>query len=154
LWWIALRLRDYLVTVGAPGMRAHVDKLWLFAAVLASRYVLRDTHGGGGNIINLALVLAALHLAAPHLAAPPLAALHLAGRGRELGAGLVLGFSLATKPVAVLFVPLLWAFGHRRAPGIALLTAAACMALALLALRQGMAPFLTWFDGSVRYAAM
>ncbi len=138
IWVIAVQIRR-LVQELAPAILDRIHWLFLFVAVLAGRYLLRDTHGGGGNLINLALILSCLDLAR---------------RDREVLAGVVLGLSLATKPVAVLVLPLLWLLGHRRAPGVAVLTAVTCMALALLALGQGMAPFLQWFDGSVAYATM
>ena len=138
IWILALRARD-LAEAYAPGIARKQHWLFLFIAVLASRYLLRDTHGGGGNLINLALILSALELAR---------------RNRELGGGILLGVSLATKPVAVLVLPLLWLLGHRRAPSVAILTAAVCMAAALGLLGQGLTPFLQWFDGSAAYATM
>ena len=138
IWILALRARD-LARVYAPAIAHKQHWLFLFIAVLTSRYLLRDTHGGGGNLINLALILSALELAR---------------RGQEIGGGILLGISLATKPVAVLVLPLMWLLGHRRAPNVAILTAVACMAAALSLLGQGLAPFLQWFDGSVAYATM
>lgn len=138
IWILARRIREMVCTY-APAVLPKLNWLYLFVAILASRYVLRDTHGGGCNLINLALILSSLEFARQH---------------REVSAGILLGISLATKPVAVLVLPLLWLLGHRRAPGIALLTAVACMGLALLLLGQGMTPFLQWFDGSVAYATM
>lgn len=121
----------------ALGVRAH----WLLAATVAlgARYVLRDTHGGGGNLINLALVLSSCAAAA---------------RGRGIAAGLLLGFSLATKPTAVLFLPLLWIFGHRRAAGVAVVAALGFTAIALAALDQGLAPLQRWATGTHAYATM
>ena len=147
LWIIARRLRDLFLPQrlskslpqGVLKSPPRLHLLYVVATVLAARYILRDTHGGGGNLINLALVLASVQLAR---------------RGDELAAGAVLGFSLATKPVAVLVLPLMWMLGHRRVPGVAVATATLYLALALLFLRQGMTPFLTWFDGSVKYAGM
>ncbi|MEE2885801.1 MAG: glycosyltransferase family 87 protein [Planctomycetota bacterium] len=138
IWILALRTRD-LVRDYAPAILPKLNWLFLFVAILTSRYLLRDTHGGGGNLINLALILSSLEFAR---------------QKREMSAGVLLGFSLATKPVAVLMLPLLWLFGQRRAAGVALVTAAACMALALSLLGQGMGPFLQWFDGSTAYASM
>ncbi len=117
--------------------RVHVT---LFAtALLASRYVLRDTHGGGGNVINLALVLGALHLAS---------------RQRDLFAACVLGASLATKPTGVLFVPLLWMFGYRRAAVLSLVVAGSLLGLALGIHGNGIAPLETWLHGTLAYGRM
>ncbi len=106
-------------------------------ALLAARFVLRDTHGGGGNAINLALALAAFACAE---------------RGRPLLGGALLGFSLATKPNLVLLVPLLLLFGHWRTALAGLAAAAACVATALLLLGQGLAPFSQWLTGTWLYA--
>lgn len=138
IWVLALRTRD-LVRDYAPAILPKLNWLFLFVAILTSRYLLRDTHGGGGNLINLALILSSLEFAR---------------RQRDLSAGVLLGFSLATKPVAMLVLPLLWLLGHRRAAGVALISAAGYMALALGLLGQGMEPFLRWFDGSTAYATM
>ncbi len=138
LYSIGLSLREFL-RQWAPKLLPNLHVILLLTALVASRYILRDTHGGGGNLINLALVLASLRLAR---------------QGREQRAGLLLGFSLATKPTALLVLPLLWFLGQRRTASTAVLTALGCMALALVCLRQDLAPFLQWFDGSLQYAAM
>ena len=138
IFMIARRLRD-LAREFTPHVLSRLNLAFAFIAVLAGRYILRDTHGGGGNLINLALILSALHAARFH---------------RETNAGLILGFSLATKPVAVLFIPYLWLLGYRRAARTALFAAAGFLLLAILLLRQGVDPFLTWFDGSVNYSGM
>ena len=132
---IALRLRIFV----PHEWQSRIHWIYLFAAVLGARYILRDTHGGGGNLINLALVLLALHDAAS---------------GREVRGGIILGFSIATKPTAILMLPFLFVLGHKRAMNATILSGAAFLGVALLALRQGVAPFLIWFDGSIRYAAM
>jgi hypothetical protein len=131
-------LRGALVR-GFPGLAPRAPLVLALTAVLGVRYVLRDTHGGGGNLINLALVLAAFTSAA---------------RGRAWTAGTLLGFSLATKPTAILMVPLLALFGQRRAAMIALAAAAAFTALALALLGQGLAPLQRWATGSYEYATM
>lgn len=138
LWGIGAWLADALRRC-APGLQRALHWLCALTAVLAARFVLRDTHGGGGNTINLALALLAL------LAA---------GRGRPWCAGALLGFSLATKPVHVLVVPLLWILGKRRAAVIAVAAALAFTALSLLLLRQGLAPLQRWAAGSLAYSAM
>jgi hypothetical protein len=129
---IASVLRSWLGNAKAPLVHA----MLLATAVLAGRYVLRDTHRGGGNLVNLALVLGALSLAQ---------------RGRGLTAAACLGFSLATKPNLVLVVPLLAALGHARVAVKALGFAAAAMGMALLLLRQGIAPLAQWAEGSWLY---
>ena len=138
LFLIARRLRDYAREF-VPAVLPRLHLLYAFVAILGARYILRDTHGGGGNLVNLALVLLAIDRARHH---------------RQMRAGVILGFSLATKPVAILVIPLLWLFGYRRAASIAAASALGFLLLALLLLRQGPSPFLTWFDGSVEYAGM
>lgn len=135
---IARRLRD-LALEHVPEALPRIHLAFAAVAVLAGRYVLRDTHGGGGNLINLALVLSCLHAIRFH---------------KPNRAGVILGFSLATKPVALLFVPYLWITGQRRAAKVAALAGLGFLLVALLLLRQGAAPFLAWFDGSVRYGGM
>ncbi len=141
LFAIGLCLRDFLRRV-APRLEArHLHLILFVTAVVALRYILRDTHGGGGNLINLALILVALKFATTDPARPVLA-------------GLLLGFSLCTKPTGILMVPLLWLFGHRRAASYSLLAAALFLGAALLIHGHGFDPFLLWFDGSVAYAGM
>ncbi|MCA8943504.1 MAG: DUF2029 domain-containing protein [Planctomycetes bacterium] len=117
--------------------RGHV--LLAITALLASRYVLRDTHGGGGNLINLALVLGATDLAT---------------RGRSHVAGIVFAISLATKPTSVLFVPLFWILGFRRTASIAVAGAGGLLGLAILVHGRGLAPLETWLHGSIEYSRM
>ena len=135
---IARALRELLGTgADPPTARAH-RWLLLGALLLLSRFVLRDTHGGGGNLINVALC--ALAFAA-------------AERGHAVRAGWWLGFSLATKPTQIWLLPVLLLLGHRRA---ALHTVAAgllCTLLSLLLLRCDPAPWLRWLDGSLQLAA-
>lgn len=66
-----------------PGLRPHASVVFALALVLVSRYVLRDTAGGGGNLVYAALALFGLELAL---------------RGREGWAGLPLALSLVIKP--------------------------------------------------------
>ena len=138
IWILGLQIRTW-VRLYMPEVLPRLNWLYLFVAILVSRYLLRDTHGGGGNLINLTLILSCLELAR---------------QKRDISAGVLLGISLATKPVAVLVLPLLWLLGHRRTLSMAIVTAAGCMGLALMMLGQGMGPFLQWFDGSAAYAAM
>lgn len=113
------------------GCRAH----WtlLITILLGSRYILRDTHGGGGNLINAALVLLCLRDAE---------------RGRGWRAGLWLGVSLATKPVTALMLPVLAMFAHGRAFFASLLFASAFLLLSFAAHGFDSAPFERWFRGS------
>lgn len=113
------------------------DWILLISLALGARYVLRDTHGGGGNLINLALVALTLSTAA---------------QGRSRRAGVWLGFSLATKPVAVLFVPLLWMFGHRRAATTAVASALAFALLSLALSRFDPSGWQRWAAGTFAYA--
>ncbi len=136
LWAIGLWARDALERL-APPLRPRLHWLLLGTAVLSARYVLRDTHGGGGNLVNLALWLTALRWA---------------DQGRSAGAAAALGLSLATKPTGLLFVPLLWLLGHRRAAAGALGCAVALTALAT-ALLGSTAPLQRWLAGTLAYAA-
>jgi len=134
--WLAATLRRY-----APALRERLPWLLVVTAVVASRYVLRDTHGGGGNLINLALALMAVLLAE---------------RGRQTSAGLLLGFSLATKPTHVLLVPLLWWFGQRRTAALSVIGAAAFTGVSLLLLVwpvMAVTAFIVWLEdgGPVLY---
>lgn len=138
LLWIGVWLKDAIAR-SAPALLPRIHVLLAIVAVLAGRFVLRDTHGGGGNLINLAMVLGSFALARTE---------------RPYLAGVVLGFSLATKPTAVLMLPLLWLFGRTRAAVTAVLAAAAFTGIALLLLGQGLAPFERWLEGSLAYARM
>ncbi|MHC4516172.1 MAG: glycosyltransferase family 87 protein [Planctomycetota bacterium] len=140
LYVIGLCLRDLLRKV-APKLEPLQHVMLFVTAVVTLRYILRDTHGGGGNLINLALILGAVRLAT-------------ADRARPLLAGIVLGFSVCTKPTGILIVPLLWLFGHRRAASFAVLAAGLFLGAALLIHGHGFNPFLAWYDGSVAYAGM
>lgn len=136
LWWIGVRLRGWLAAL-APQHLPRVHWLLLGAAAIGSRYILRDTHGGGGNLINLALVLGALHHAE---------------RGRPMAAGALLGFSLATKPTGILLLPLLLLFGRRAAAAATVLWGLSFLGLALGLLGQGLAPLERWLGGTLAYA--
>ncbi|MDA0934946.1 MAG: glycosyltransferase 87 family protein [Planctomycetota bacterium] len=107
--------------------------------VLGARYVLRDTHGGGGNTINLAFALAAFAAAE---------------RGRSGLAAAALGFSLATKPTTAFLLPVLLGLGHTRA-ALGAGFAAALFAVASLLVQgfeQGLADWGRWFEGALAYA--
>jgi hypothetical protein len=105
---------------------------------LCGRYILRDTHGGGGNLINLALALGAWHRA---------------DAGRPIQAGLLLGTSLATKPTTVLFVPLLAVLGRWRAAAASLLTALGFFFATILIDYEAPNDWLRWLRGSIAYGA-
>ncbi|MEM7199604.1 MAG: glycosyltransferase 87 family protein [Planctomycetota bacterium] len=119
----------------SPGVG--LQPLLLITALITSRYVLRDAHGGGGNLINLACALTGVALAS---------------RRATLSASVLLGLSLATKPTHALLLPLLCAFGRGRVAVGAAAAAAAWTGLALLALRQGWQPLAHWAEGTWRYA--
>lgn len=135
---LARSLHAMLNSGPAPPTAASARWLLLGSLALSARFLLRDTHGGGGNVINVALCAAAFVDAE---------------RGRDRRAGLWLGISLATKPTQLLLLPLLFVFGHRRAVGYALLTGAACALASLCLLRFDTAPWVRWFEGSLRLAA-
>lgn len=111
---------------------------WTLVAgvALLSRYVLRDTHGGGGNGINTALAFCGFTLAEAR---------------RPARAGLLLGLSIATKPTQVLFVLLLALFRRWHALGWTCLVAGAMAAVAWA--RVGSGPWIEWIEGSLAYGA-
>jgi hypothetical protein len=138
LWAIGACLARWLARLW-PDLVPRRHLLLALTAVLASRFLLRDSHGGGGNLINLALALGGLELAE---------------RGRALGGGLLLAASFATKPVTVLLLPLVWLIGQRRA---ALWSVFATLGLALVAIvvhGRGVDAFASWLRGSLAYGAM
>jgi hypothetical protein len=112
---------------------------WLMLAmlVIAARFVLRDTAGGGGNLINVAWCLLAYVDAE---------------QGRQRRAGLWLGISLLTKPTQALLLPVFWLLGHRRAVSSTTATVAGGVLLSLLLLRFDTAPWLRWLEGSLALA--
>lgn len=122
-----------------PQLLARRHLVYLFVVLLCSRYLLRDTHGGGGNLINLYFLVQASAWAMD---------------GRQRAGGLLLGLSLATKPTGILMLPLWALLGWRRGLSWAVGAGLGLVTLSLVLLRQGMAPFLRWFDGSLRYASM
>src|SRR5262245_34919030 len=54
LFACGLVLRALLAPRAPPPERAGWQWMWLATFVLLARFVLRDTHGGGGNLINTA----------------------------------------------------------------------------------------------------
>ncbi|MBL8724220.1 MAG: DUF2029 domain-containing protein [Planctomycetes bacterium] len=111
--------------------------LWALLLLLGGRFLLRDLHGGGGNLVNLWLCLAAFAAASS---------------GRERLAGLWLGCSLATKPTQLWLWPLLLLFGQRRAAGWTLLCGAGAALASLALLRFDPACWVRWVQGSVALA--
>ena len=135
---LALALRELLAPraqalahAGAPPWRW--QWLWLGAFLLGARFVLRDTHGGGGNAINTALAVGAFLCAE---------------RGRDRTAGALLAFSLVTKPTMVWLLPVAWICGQRRALGWTAAWAAAFVLLAFALCRGDFAPWARWWAGS------
>jgi hypothetical protein len=110
--------------------------LWLFTLLIAARFVLRDMHGGGGNLVNTAFCLLAWDAAE---------------RERPGRAGCWLGLSLATKPTQVLLLPVLWLLGRGRAAATGALCATA-LAAATLPMGHA-AAWQRWFAGSAALAA-
>lgn len=135
-------LADVLRRTRAPAIVARpllTHTAFALTMVLGARYVLRDTHGGGGNTINLALALTAFAAAE---------------RGRNVLAAAALGFSLATKPTTAFLLPVLACIGHTRA-AIGAGIAAALFGLVSLFVQgfdQGLADWARWIEGSVAYA--
>ncbi|MCA8951028.1 MAG: DUF2029 domain-containing protein [Planctomycetes bacterium] len=108
-------------------------RLWLITFVLGARFILRDTHGGGGNLINVAFCLLAF----------------VAAEGGRAGlAGALLGFSLATKPTQLWLLPVLLLLGHRRTVLWAVVAGVAAAGLTLLLQRFDVGPWLRWIEGS------
>lgn len=114
----------------------HGDRAqWLLLATLlvASRFVLRDTHGGGGNLVNLALAMLAFQDARD---------------GRHVRGGAWLGISLATKPALVWLLPFFLATGHVRTVLAAVATGLAAAGLSLAMLGFDTGPWLRWVEGT------
>lgn len=134
---IGVSLKSVL-TRWAPALRPHLHLLLFGTALVCSRYILRDTHGGGGNLINLALCLLAYTAA---------------NRSRPGCAGLLLGVSLATKPTQVLLLPLFALFGYRQAVAWACVTAVSLALTSLCLLRFDTSAWERWISGSLAYAS-
>lgn len=111
--------------------------LWLATFVLTLRFVLRDTHGGGGNLINVAFVLLAFDASE---------------RGRERAAGAWLAFSLVTKPTMVWLLPVFLLFGRRRTVAWTALAGAGFVLLTMGLQRFEPAPWWRWLQGSLALA--
>jgi hypothetical protein len=135
--------RDAPASGGPPGRQPWLRPLlwpflWLGALLLASRWILRDMHGGGGNLVNLGLCALAFLLAEHR---------------RPWSAAVLLGFSLATKPTQALLLPVFFVLGHRRAALGAVGAAALCAAASLALLRGDPTPWQRWWTGTVAFAA-
>lgn len=131
--WLVAALRR-----AAPESARLANVALLGTLVLGARYVLRDTHGGGGNLINLALAVGAFWLAE---------------RGRWGWGAVLLGFSLATKPTTALVVPVLLAAGHVRLAGGSVVAVVAFLGAALLVHGRGLEPLLLWGEGAIAYGS-
>lgn len=111
--------------------------LWLAMFLLGSRFLLRDMHGGGGNLINLALCVLAFDAAE---------------RQRPAHAGLCLGLSLATKPTQMWLLPVLLLFGRARAAACTVVAGAGAVLLTLALQRFDVAPWQRWGEGTWSFA--
>lgn len=137
LWGIGAFLAAALRRA-APEMVPRLHVALLVTLLLSARYALRDTHGGGGNLINMALALGAFRLAET---------------GRSAIGAALLGFSLATKPTTALLVPVFLAMGQIRLAILSLVAGAAFVALALGIHGRGLEPLWQWADGALAYGA-
>jgi hypothetical protein len=111
--------------------------LWLGTFVLTARFLLRDTHGGGGNLINVALALAAFAASE---------------RGRPGRGGALLAFSLVTKPTLVWLLPVFALFWRWRLLAATAVAAAALLLTTLLLQRFDIASWTRWWQGSLALA--
>ncbi|MBK8095726.1 MAG: DUF2029 domain-containing protein [Planctomycetes bacterium] len=117
----------------APPSPLAMHLLFLLALLMGSRFVLRDMHGGGGNLLNLGLCTLAFALAE---------------RGQPARGGWLLGLSLATKPTQIWLLPILLLLGHRRTVLHALLAGAVAVVASVALLRGDLAPWWRWLSGS------
>jgi len=136
---LALALRELLAPRAQALARADESTtrwqwLWLGTVLLGARFVLRDTHGGGGNAINTALAVGAFVAAE---------------RGRDRLSGALLAFSLVTKPTMVWLVPVFWLVGRRRAVAWTAAWGVGFLALAFALFRFDPAPWARWWAGSL-----
>ena len=122
----------------APDLLAHRQALLLLTVAVTGRYILRDTHGGGGNLVNLAFALAAWQASQSR---------------RDTLAAVLLGFSLATKPTTAILLPVLAVIGHVRLAIGSLCAAVAFLGVSLWIHGHGLAPFERWAEGALAYGA-
>lgn len=113
--------------------------LWLLTFLATMRFVLRDTHGGGGNLVNVALALLALHASEC---------------GRDRRAGAWLAFSLLTKPTLVWLLPVFALFGRWRTLRWTAVAGGALVLLTMALQRFDLAPWWRWLQGSLAMATM
>src|SRR5262245_10362132 len=95
-----LRLARRRTETHWPALAAHVPVIHALTLLLVSRYLLRDTGDGGGNMVYSALAIGGVDLAL---------------RGREWAGGVPLALSLVLKPNLVPLVLLLGLRGRWRA---------------------------------------
>lgn len=138
LWTLGVLLWRWLHRV-APHLRRRAPWLMAAAFLLTSRYWLRDTHGGGGNLINMALVLGSCELA---------------WQGRRNLAGCILGASLATKPNLIWFLPVLLIWGQHHTVLTAGVTGLGAALLSLALLGFELDSWRTWAEGTLAYTSM
>lgn len=124
-----------------PEAEPHVPVLFAASLLLASRFLLRDMAGGGGNLIYATLAFAGVDAAL---------------RGRTLGAGVCLGWSLVLKPnLAPLFLFLLV---RKRFRAATCALGFAAVLFWLPGLHFGLARYgelaREWAGGVARYAAL
>lgn len=134
---IAHTLRRRTSPLEPPGRTTAWHWLWLGTFLLGSRFLLRDTHGGGGNLINLALCLLALDDAE---------------RDRPRRAGFWLGLSLATKPTQAILVFVFLALGRLRVVGWTAVVGASLVLATLALQRFDTGPWLRWIEGTWRFS--
>jgi hypothetical protein len=135
---VARLLRRLAGPAGAALTAGQWHGVWLLLVLLGGRFLFRDLHGGGGNLVNLWLCLAAVAAAQ---------------NGRAGRAGLLLGFSLATKPTQVWLVPVLLLFGWRRTVGWTLASGATLVLLSWALLHFDPSSWLRWGQGSTALAS-
>ena len=135
------RLLRRRLALSWPALEPHAPVLYAAALLLVSRYLLRDTAAGGGNLLYATLAIAGLELA-------------LAGRERTAGAVTALGLVLKPNLAPLLLFHLargrwrtvLWSLG------------VAAVLFLVPGTRYGMARWLDlgqrWAAGVVAYAAL
>ena len=129
------------VRTNFPSAAEHMPMLFAFSLLLASRFLLRDFAGGGGNLIYATLAYVGVEFAL---------------RGRPIAAGAALGISLVLKPNLVLLV--LFLALRRRFRATASAIGFALIFFWLPSLAYGPARYAElareWASGVVEYAAL